>query len=532
MKADIWNNINCFKLHALLLIFAVACFVTSCAIQVAGGSAGETGNSYITGTIVDTSGNFEPGSYVYAIPAEYNHIKGDQGEFIVSDTTDENGKYTINVKRKGIYSIQALHPDKMTRLLITQITINTDSTTIDLFTDTLHVPGAARITLPDTVDTTYGYVYIPGSFHSERISEEQLITDNNKLHLVFDSLPAYTLPCIKYGRENSSMEPVSLADTVAIVAGDTININSNLLWTVYSSPDYPIPDNSVLALMVDETGNKWIGTKNSGYAIFDDVNWTIKNTGNSLLPHNTVSAFAQQKNGDVWIGTHGGLVKIESGVWQTFTTANSDLPNDTVTSIAIDSTGVIWFGTYGGCAEYDGSVWNVYNVANFSLPDDHVHAAIVNVINHKFFGNDSGLTSYDGSIWALQNVQNNGLPDNSIRNISLDSNNFVWIATPKGLSYKNSLGNWILYTSNNSGLPNDNFKCVAVDYNNITWGGTDAEANVVKIENNSIEIYNAQNSDALGAVGAINCIAVDIDNCIYFGTDNEGLVKLQIISRK
>lgn len=527
MKPDVMNRPYFFRLCILSMLSIAFCLFMHCAVQVAGGSAGETGNSYITGTIVDTSGNVEPGSYVFAIPSEYNHIQGGQSEYIVCDTTDENGKYTIKIKKKGTYNIQALHPDKMTRLLIKAIPVNTDSTTIDLFTDTLHVPGAARIALPDTVDTIYGYVYIPGSFYAERISEEELISDNNTMHLVFDSLPANTLPAIKYGRENSSMQPVSLADTVAILAGDTVNINPNLLWTVYSSPDYPIPDNMVIAVMVDNSGTKWIGTKNSGFALFDDVNWTIKNTGNSLLPHNTVSAFAQQTDDIVWVGTYGGLVRITGRTWEIFTTATSGLPNDTVVSIAVDSTDIMWFGTLGGCAEYDGQTWKAYTIDSLTFRSNHINAIAISSINTKYFGTDSGLVMYDGTMWA----DIDSLKSKCIKAIDIEPpNNIKWIATPAGISHSTTQGTWILLNSASSGFPNDNFLSIALDNNRAVWAGTGAEGTIVKIENSTIEIYNAQNSDALGAVGAINCIAVDIDNCIYFGTDNEGLVKLQILS--
>jgi ligand-binding sensor domain-containing protein len=134
---------------------------------------------------------------------------------------------------------------------------------------------------------------------------------------------------------------------------------------------------------------------------------------------------------------------------------------------------------------------------------------------------------YDGTMWAGID----SLIPKCIKAIDIETpDNIKWVATPIGISHSTSQGTWVLLNGTNSGFPNDNFLSIALDNNSAVWAGTDAEGTIVKIENSTIEIYNAQNSDALGAVGAINCIAVDRDNGIYFGTDNEGLVKLRILS--
>jgi ligand-binding sensor domain-containing protein len=523
------------KSNCLRVIFAVSllatCLLVSCSMQVAGGSAGEAGNAKIVGTLVDNSGNTVTGAFVYAIPSGYDPVKqsGTSG-LLFSDTTGSDGNYSIPVKKRGTYNVQAMHPSNQSGMLLTGVIIDRDTMTANLSTGTLYMPGAARIALPDTVDTANGYVYVPGAFYSEELSKEQLITDNNRLHLVFDSLPANMIPCINYDNELSPISPVCITDTITIITGDTVNINANLEWTVYSPANCPIPDYTILSVMVDNEVVKWVGTKNSGFATFDDVNWTIKNTGNSLLPHNTVSAFAREKNGIVWVGTYGGLVKIEQRNWTIYTSADSTLPNDTITTIAVDSLGVMWFGTPGGCVEHDGQTWKPYTNGSSTFDNNHINAIAVSSINTKYIGTDSGLVSYNGSMWASID----SLQPRTIRGIACKSDtvNTTWVVSPIGISHSTATGVWNLLNSANSGFPNESFLSIATDNNNIIWAGSEAEGNIVMIKpTTDMEIYNAQNTDVLINCGAINCITVDGDNNIYFGTDNTGLVMLRIIPR-
>jgi ligand-binding sensor domain-containing protein len=74
-------------------------------------------------------------------------------------------------------------------------------------------------------------------------------------------------------------------------------------WTVYNTSSSGLPYNNVNAIVVDEQGNKWIGTSIGGLAKFDGVNWTVYNTSNSGLPSNFVYTIAIDGQGNKWIGT-------------------------------------------------------------------------------------------------------------------------------------------------------------------------------------------------------------------------------------
>jgi ligand-binding sensor domain-containing protein len=78
---------------------------------------------------------------------------------------------------------------------------------------------------------------------------------------------------------------------------------------------------SVLSVVIDKDGNKWIGTQ-GGVSKFDNVNWTTYNTTSGLAGNN-VMAIAIDIKGKKWFGTEGGGVsKFDGTNWTTYNTSN------------------------------------------------------------------------------------------------------------------------------------------------------------------------------------------------------------------
>jgi hypothetical protein len=124
-------------------------------------------------------------------------------------------------------------------------------------------------------------------------------------------------------------------------------------WTIYSTSNSDLPNNTVNTVAIDGAGIKWIGTNGGGLASFDGVNWTTFNTSNSDLPHNNVNIIVVDGNRTKWIGTDGGLINLDGENWTVYTPLNSSLPDNEVNSIVIEDNGNRWFGTsYGGVLAY------------------------------------------------------------------------------------------------------------------------------------------------------------------------------------
>jgi len=101
---------------------------------------------------------------------------------------------------------------------------------------------------------------------------------------------------------------------VLLVIGSAVAASSQTQeWIVYNTDNSGLPYNDVIALAIDEQGNKWIGTFNDGLAKFDGEAWTVYNTRNSGLPDNWVCSLAIDEQENIWIGTESGLAVYREG---------------------------------------------------------------------------------------------------------------------------------------------------------------------------------------------------------------------------
>jgi ligand-binding sensor domain-containing protein len=84
-------------------------------------------------------------------------------------------------------------------------------------------------------------------------------------------------------------------------------------WTVYEDP----LESWVYSLAFDAQGNLWIGTISpgiaDGLAKFDGETWTVYTPENSGLPADQVLAVAVDERGNKWIGCDGGLAVYREG---------------------------------------------------------------------------------------------------------------------------------------------------------------------------------------------------------------------------
>ena len=179
----------------IVLVLLIVAFLR-CSIQVTGV---ETTNGMVTATIVNQDGTPAPNTPVFLMPLSYDPVKDNPFSDYLSDTTDENGSCNIIVEKEGSYNLLATHPVTLTRSFRSAVDVNNDTVVV---IDTLKVPGAAKIELPDTVDTVTSYLYIPGTGLYERLAEETLFHVDDKIHVIFDSIPAEIIPGLFFGKED------------------------------------------------------------------------------------------------------------------------------------------------------------------------------------------------------------------------------------------------------------------------------------------------------------------------------------------
>lgn len=170
--------------------------IVSCMIQctqpVAGGTS-TTDNPKIVGTILGDDYHPVSNTQVMLIPENYDPLR-DTSE-VIADTTDDHGRYALPFVHEGVFNIQAVHLSKQTQLLIQGVVVNLGDDSVKINDDTLKTPGTVTIELPDSVDHTNGYIYIPGT------TIFTLLDNSSKVTL--QSVPATTLPGVRYAIKNS-----------------------------------------------------------------------------------------------------------------------------------------------------------------------------------------------------------------------------------------------------------------------------------------------------------------------------------------
>ena len=502
--------------YIILILLTILFF--KCSIQVTGV---ETTNGIVSATIVNEDGTPAPHTPVFLMPLSYDPVKDNPLPDYLNDTTDENGNCTIIVEKEGSYNLLAIHPVTLTKSFRSAVDVYNDTVAV---IDTLKVPGAARIELPDTVDTITSYLYIPGTNLYQNLAEEILFHVDNKIHVIFDSIPAEIIPGLFFGKEDSLFYTIPLTDLFTVTSGDTVNLTLMTEWLSYTSANSGLPSDKISSVMTDDAGILWVGTNMDGLATFDGTTWVVYTTQNSQLPNNSIQALAHETDGTIWIGTTSGAVSIKNNIWQVYTVFNSEIPSNFVKAIAIDSAGNTWFGTTNGCAEFDGINWNQHT----GPADSHigaVNAVAVDKLGVIMAGTESGLFIYDGKQWKNIKVSTTEYQYNSIQDIAVDNNNTAWFATSKGLaSY--SEGECTIYDNIGLDFFTSKLQSIAIDWNNIVWAGSFYDGTIVKGSNPAV-LYNEQNTDALKDAIRINDIDAHTKNTIFFATEYEGIILIQ-----
>ena len=195
-------------------------------------------------------------------------------------------------------------------------------------------------------------------------------------------------------------------------------------WSSYDLSSI-ITNNVALGLneiIIDKSGNKWIGTRRNGALV-------VSKTGNQMLavttepskgdiPDPNVRALAVDKNNKVWIGTRSGLV--------VFNSSSGIFNNEVYTAnpIVID---------YGQDDNYGEAL----------LGNQNINSICVDGADNKWFGTDNGgvlYTNPSGKETLLRfDKDNSPLPSNRILKIRFDAENGkVYFATDKGIVAYNS----------------------------------------------------------------------------------------------
>ncbi|MCS6904642.1 MAG: two-component regulator propeller domain-containing protein [Bacteroidia bacterium] len=132
----------------------------------------------------------------------------------------------------------------------------------------------------------------------------------------------------------------------------------------YNYPS-PIPNNSLMNVLVDDYNNKWFIVNRNGILVFNEgeeipkgdikSRWLRAAPGRGNLPSDFVNVLAKDKNGSIWVGSSSGIAVF----YNTFSIFDANaldaicpvynfrclLKEENITAIAIDGANRKWIGT-------------------------------------------------------------------------------------------------------------------------------------------------------------------------------------------
>ena len=155
-----------------------------------------------------------------------------------------------------------------------------------------------------------------------------------------------------------------------------------------------LPQNSVLAIVQDQSGYLWLGTQ-EGLVRFDGLTFIRLDKQNTAgLTNNYIYSLVVDDE-SLWIATRNGLFHKQDGRFTAYDT-DRGLPDNRVFACYRDSRGHIWAGTNLGPARYRGRSYEGFETFADGQKIEGVRA-FYERDGHLWLGTRAGVYRYDGS---------------------------------------------------------------------------------------------------------------------------------------
>ncbi len=328
----------------------------------------------------------------------------------------------------------------------------------------------------------------------------------------------------------------------------TNNLNNNEFNQI------DLPNKSILIKSFYKENNKlWIGTNNGLFA----YNFDVKEIQPIAILKKVKKIIINKitKLDDVfYIGTNYGLYKLNNFnhtkkqfdnvvVFNGDKDTQSSITSNRVYDLLYDNH-ILWIGTN----KLDGLNLNktVFKSINTktkpSLNNNHVYA-IYKTEDYTFIGTRLGLNCVNNktNLTSIINVNNtNGkLANNVIRDINLDANNNLWLATTKGVSIIDldnfkpenpKISTFYHQKNNKNSLSSDITRTVFIDLANNIWISTYGGGINLLVDKNDFEnpkFIHFKNDKAVNSLSSnlVFCINQTKNKTYWIGTEN-GLCKM------
>jgi len=309
-----------------------------------------------------------------------------------------------------------------------------------------------------------------------------------------------------------------------------------------------ISSNAINALLIDSTGNLWVGTAN-GLNRYEPgkgfVHYYHDPAFSKSLSKNHVASLYEDRSGTIWIGAYAGGVNIYDRQTDLFAYYRHDplnpetISDNTVIPIYVDAEGYAWIGTSNGLNRFNRQTNRVVRLQNDprnpnSLGSNDILSITEDQGGYLWVGTTNGLDRLDRATSTFTHFRHDtqnqsSLSSNYIYVVYVDSHNEVWVGTTAGLDHLDrATGQFIHYTPRNddsNSLSGTLVYSIHEDNTGKIWVGTfESGLNRFDPETGLFTRYRHDPQDKTSINNdSILTIYQDSQERLWFGTDGGGL---------
>ena len=252
-------------------------------------------------------------------------------------------------------------------------------------------------------------------------------------------------------------------------------------WESYTTDD-GLVDNVVKAIYTSSDGSVWVGT-DFGITVYDGTT-TVSYTDEDGLGDNRINHINEDSNGLIWVGEKDGVSVFDGEAWTAFTT-DDGLPFGGINHVTFDSNGDKWLASsIFGVVHYDDTTFTTFNTTS-GLINNNVRAIAVDEADNKWVATGQGISVLDTeNMISDHHTMMFPLPPpdtlNPVVDVALDSNGNVWagiyvdyLISVGGLAVWNGTS-WTDYdyVESANGLVGPVVRDLAIDSQNNVWVAT------------------------------------------------------------
>jgi ligand-binding sensor domain-containing protein len=291
-------------------------------------------------------------------------------------------------------------------------------------------------------------------------------------------------------------------------------------WHYFTTANSNIPSDYLLNVYVDNAGDVWTATGDTGIVKYSGTNFYCYNASDiDVIKDQHFSSVLEDENSYYWFTSeYGGIYYLHNGQWHHF--APKDMGFDLgpyesliLRTLAVQnggpfsqSGGALWIGAYNnGLIKFDGHTWKHYGYTNvvsvhsvYSIAVEESQTDTNYVI---WIGTSNGLIKYDGTNWSLVKIAGDSTA--WVNAIALEdggptfNGGKMYVGTEYGQFCIYDGNQWEIFNLADAYNPNNSVNAIVIDASKRKWIATSDEG-LGMYDGKQLLLYYKENSGIAG----------------------------------